>query len=479
MKTPHFWTIRDYFQAIVRFRWRVATVLVAAISLAVLYVLYVPRQYASESKLFVRVGRENAALDPTLTKGETMAVAASREEEMNSILEHLRSHQILERTLDKLDPSPANADAESRERAVISLGDAIYVSSPRSSTVVTIRGQAASASQAQKIVATMVDVYLEDHMRISRSQDSYQFFTDQWKRLADQLEVAQKELCDAKNKAGISSLETRRTAIEGQIDAVETRVHRVGAALAAADAKVNALNASIRPLPEPLLKQMLGGVPNDGLAAMHDQFFQLRVRQEAVRAKYTDAHPIAAAVHEQVREVADTLNHEEPERPHLITAITAQDTANRASLLAEKQCLADQLGVLQQRLAALNDDGVRIDKLARNVRQIETQYLAYAENKEQARMDQALRMERISNISIIQPATLSVLPVRPRKAFALFLATLAGMLAGCVVAVISEQWRISATTSTVYSQRITRANLDAIWRKVDRSQSDVVQEAEV
>ena len=37
----------------------------------------------------------------------------------------------------------------------------------------------------------MIDVYLEEHMRISRSPASYQFFTEQSRRLDEQLEAVQ------------------------------------------------------------------------------------------------------------------------------------------------------------------------------------------------------------------------------------------------------------------------------------------------
>jgi uncharacterized protein involved in exopolysaccharide biosynthesis len=438
MNIPNFWTIRDYLHAVGHYKWRAVAFFAMTMLAATLYLCFAPRQYASESKLFVRVARENAALDPTLTRGETMAVASSREEEMNSIVEHLRCRYILERTLAKLDPDAA-ADPEAREEALIALGDSLYVASPRSSTVVAVQGRARSAERARKIVATAVDVYMEEHMRISRSQTSYQFFTDQSKHLDEQLETAQGALRDGKNKAGIGSIEDRRSAVEGQINAVEGQIHQVGAALAAADAKVLALNAVICRLPEPLLKQMVGGMPNDGLAAMRGQLFQLQVLEEEVRSKYTGSHPVAAAVHQQVQEVTQTLNHEEPDRAQLIAAISAQDTANQASLAAQEHSLQHQLGLLKTSLATLNDDEVRIAKLTRNARQIETQYLACAENKEQARMDQALRSERISNISIIQPATLAILPVHPRKFLTLFLAALGGMLGGVLIALISEQ----------------------------------------
>ena len=123
---------------------------------------------------------------------------------------------------------------------------------------------------------------------------------------------------------------------------------------------------------------------------MRGQLFQLQVHEEEVRSKYTGSHPVAVAATpagpgSQRRAQPRGARRRAPGRGDL-----RQDAANRASLVAQRDILQDQLGRLQRSLAKLNDNEVRIAKLSRNARQIETQYLAYAENTEEARMDQAL-----------------------------------------------------------------------------------------
>ena len=54
-------------------------------------------------------------------------------------------------------------------------------------------------------------------------------------------------------------------------------------------------------------------------------------------------------------------------------------------------------------------------------------------------MDEALRAGKISNLSIIQPATFVPTPARPRKALILLLALLGGSLGATAVAVLSQQ----------------------------------------
>ena len=66
----------------------------------------------------------------------------------------------------------------------------------------------------------------------------------------------------------------------------------------------------------------------------------------------------------------------------------------------------------------------------REVDLIETDYRKYSANLEQARIDQQLEIERMSNVSVVQPASYEPRPVRPRVALNLLLGLFAGALGG-------------------------------------------------
>jgi hypothetical protein len=73
--------------------------------------------------------------------------------------------------------------------------------------------------------------------------------------------------------------------------------------------------------------------------------------------------------------------------------------------------------------------------------------MQYSENMEEARIDKELENDRISNISIVQPATLAEKPVSPSKVF-VALATMMMAAAGTgVVVLASEQLHVHRTTS--------------------------------
>ena len=65
-----------------------------------------PATYRSEARLLLRLGRENATLDPTTTLGQdgVVAVPSSRDNEINSVVEILQGRALLEKVVDALGP---------------------------------------------------------------------------------------------------------------------------------------------------------------------------------------------------------------------------------------------------------------------------------------------------------------------------------------------------------------------------------------
>jgi capsular polysaccharide biosynthesis protein len=68
----------------------------------------------------------------------------------------------------------------------------------------------------------------------------------------------------------------------------------------------------------------------------------------------------------------------------------------------------------------------------------ETNYKKYFDKLEQARIDHALEMVKISNISVVQPATYPIKPVRPKKLLNIALGLFLGIFGAIGLAFISE-----------------------------------------
>lgn len=97
-------------------------------------------------------------------------------------------------------------------------------------------------------------------------------------------------------------------------------------------------------------------------------------------------------------------------------------------------------------MRSLPEAEMKLVKLQRELALQDGKYRKYAENLEQARIDQALEMNKISNISVVQAATASMKPVWPKKAQNLALGVLFGILGGIGLAFTFEHFDHSLKT---------------------------------
>jgi uncharacterized protein involved in exopolysaccharide biosynthesis len=107
-------------------------------------------------------------------------------------------------------------------------------------------------------------------------------------------------------------------------------------------------------------------------------------------------------------------------------------------LEARKAKLAEQQLLLKSELRKLNEQEAHVNQLQRELDLLAANYKTYSESLEQSRVDQALKTEGITNVSIVQPASFEPKPARPRKGRTLMLAWLIGLVGGVAVALLSE-----------------------------------------
>ncbi len=168
------------------------------------------------------------------------------------------------------------------------------------------------------------------------------------------------------------------------------------------------------------------GLADTAAARMREQLYALEIRQQELESRETPAHPQLIQIKAQVAQAHETLGQEitpsqvtKGENRTYIDLELAMfhNEANAASLGAEKSSLGNQLADARHALQTINESELEITSLQRDIEVSRTKYRRYVDNLEQARIDQALATERISNINILQQPTVSYTPVRPRAAF--------------------------------------------------------------
>src|SRR5690606_32783272 len=174
--------------------------------------------------------------DPTATTGQTISLNESRESEINSVLEILRSRALFEITVDRIGPArvlggdaleegvTAAEVAKYRERAIERLAKSSQIYAVRRSSIISVSCKARSPELAQEIVRTLMDAYLERHLDANRTAGSLPFFTEQAELLRTQLVEAEAELLRRKNGMKLTSVEGERANLLAAIASVDADI---------------------------------------------------------------------------------------------------------------------------------------------------------------------------------------------------------------------------------------------------------------
>jgi uncharacterized protein involved in exopolysaccharide biosynthesis len=475
-------SVRDACRILFRHKRKMAVAFCATLAVVVMAVIVWPRSYRSESRLLVRLGKESVGLDPTASLGQTVSVEGLRENEINSEIDMLRSRVVLEDVVKRIGAQNIlnsgaggepglldgvmsalrsaktwlNGDTDPTERAIAKLEKTLSVTAPRKSNVVVVTCKAREPKLAQQILKAYLDAYLVMHVKANRTSGSYDFFVDQSELVREQLTLANEELRDAKNKNGLASVEGQRQNVQAQANAIELALLENERAKSSSEAKIAALRKTLAELPEQQLAEEIDA-PSLATDTMRNELYKVQILEKEASSRYTALHPTVIALRRQVEETRKILAAEESRASHKTKRLSpvhqsvqtdlAAEQATAAARQAESSSLKQQFDAVQSKIRALNDNELRITELSRKVELLEASYRNYATNREQARIDQALELGRISNVNVVQPASLLAKPSNPRLQLTLLVGLFLATVGAVLVAFVAEYFDPSLRTS--------------------------------
>jgi capsular exopolysaccharide synthesis family protein len=422
--------------------------------------------YRSEAKLFVRVGRETVTLDPTATTGTIVPVSQSRESEMGTELEILKSTEIASKVVDSIgleafvalpkEQSKGNLlgrlaltnQINERESVMLDVMKKLQVDVQKDSWIISLAYEEKSPELAQHVLSTFINCYLEKHIEVHRTPGSYQFFVQESKQLRDKLAVTEKELRDTMNQTGVSSFEEQQQVILGRIGTLQADTDSAEAELAASRAKAQELQQTLTNTPDLVVTGATVGLPNAAADSMRSRLYELQILEQDLVSKFEPESRQVQDVRRQIAAAQALLDQENQARSTLTKGLNSTyqtlqssflaEQANISSLQARVSELRSKSELAKAELKTLNNNSITITNLLREAQIQEANYRKYSENLEQARIDDAMETRKISNINIVQSATLPIRPARPNRILNLIIGLLIGIFGAVVVAFSSE-----------------------------------------
>ena len=442
----------------------------SGVMLVVIAITFVgPKKYSSEAKLFVRLGRESVSLDPTATTGQVISLNESRESEINSVFESLRSREVLgnvvsevgaqvvlgknaaddkTQTASLVQSLPFLAPYSYEDEAIKHLSKHLGLSHAKKSSIINISYQAQSPELARTIVTRLVDQARETHMRVNRTDGSLEFFAAQVGMLRDKVASLEAKRNELKGRAGIANLPEQIALKLRQIDELQTRLIETESSLVASTAELKSQRELLATIPETVTASETTGMPNTAIDGLREQLFILQARELELEARYDADHPLLTEIGKQVDAVQNLFEKEpvqtqvEQQHNEVHQAVELATRNNESSVIALEAhvgALRDKLTPLRSELSELIASETQLAQLDREISIETANYIKYSDNLEQSRINQELESTNISNLNVLQQPSFSITPTSPKRLFNLSLGLVVAVVASVSVGVLREQ----------------------------------------
>ncbi|MFN3193284.1 MAG: GumC family protein [Aureliella sp.] len=504
-------TLFDILGAAWKYRVRVVATAAVTFVLGVIAIFLWPKKYESEAQLFVRLGRGSARLD-TATVGQTISIQESREGEMNSIVNLLESRGLAEAVVDDLgverilkkyafievllegitdsipslgggavgdddDPMALTQDeidaGKRRDLAIKEFMSNLKIDLPKKSTTISVVYRGRTNKLAQVAVQSVVDQFQSMHLQAHQSTGSLSFFESQFAAQAQIVNDCENDLRLAKNEHGIVTLAHRQDSLREEFTETKKLQLAAKSEYEAALQRVSALEQDFADLPKTVNSERRKGIAENARDAMRDRLYDLEIREKELSAKFSDSHPQLVKVRSQLESARSILDDQPQEREQSVEAVNPVVIAVENELIKAKSelkatkarvdALSKLEGELRQRQEELNDLEVLSQELQRKIDLAKDNYNIYAKKLEEARINDALDQESLSNVTLVAPPTLHFKHSSPKRSLLAVLVLMLSGLSGVAVALISDYFDRAAESAQLREAEfsIYRSNVES------------------
>jgi uncharacterized protein involved in exopolysaccharide biosynthesis len=507
-------SVRDVVYVLFRHKGKILLFFLAVLAAVTAYTYLVAEAYRSQSKLLIRVGRESVSPDPSVS-GPLMPVFQDRENEVNSEIAILTSQPLAEQVVDAVGPEMfllrpdelkskeaaqedlrivrrftrgikyaiekalISADFISeltpKEKAVKEFMESLSVAAERRTNIIDVNFDAAGPELAKNTLDALVKFYLERHIAAYAAQASPQFFEDQEKRLKDELTTREQALEKYRTEHGIVSMSDQRENLMQLVSTLQKDVNDSVALVSGAKARVESLEKALASSPKNVELSRVTGRANPASDTLKQRLQELKLEETSLAARYPDTHRPLIDLRDKIKQVEASLTKEQDTRTEVTTGVDENHQALKLSLdtersqyeahVARSAALQGELDKTHAQLDALAGQESEFVRLQREVDLAEKEYKEYRDNLQRARISAALDMDKVSNVSVVQSASLPMAPVKPNKPLNIALGALLGLFGGVFLAFAVEYLDDSLNMTAKAEKRLGVPVLAALSEK--------------
>lgn len=458
--------LRDFLNILFKRKAKIILCFFGILFLVVFVTIISTKIYESEAKIYVHAGRKSLPLDSASHFQERILINQSMENQVNSEIEILNSPELIKNVVEILGPEAFGENAAAygvdktsfigklrhklkaalsfpkkaiaglmsspdkgvsinlTEKTADRIRNSLSVEHVEDSSVIRLSFASHNPRLARDTLATLINEYLKKHRELVGTPKSHEFFTRESSKTAKELQAAENRLKEFKNQINVGSLEEHRQILSQQIGALNQRLKDTRANIDAFQRMSYAQAGNKGLTPAFYAPGETSGIESPAINGMRDRIYELKLKEQELLSTYKESSVPVMEVRRQIREAR--------------TLFQQAKRSMTGALQAQADSLASEIDKANQELKTLNDSEYQLAQLEREKQLLEKKFQTYARNLEQSRIDQALEMEEISNIKIVQAPIVPNEAVKPRTKLTLILGFMLALFASLGLAFFSE-----------------------------------------
>jgi uncharacterized protein involved in exopolysaccharide biosynthesis len=435
--------------------WKAGLLTFAAALLGVaLAISITPRHYTSQMKLLVKRER----LDPVLSP-QSVSAQQSRMEvtdtELNSEAELLHSRDLLESVVlasglieSKTPGLPAAA--EGIALTVKALDRDLSVKILKRTTLIEVQYTSTDPRLAARVLSNLARLYLDKHLAVNRPSGAYEFFTTQVDDYRAKLRSAEERLKDFGAREHVVSATAEGVATLQRLADFEADLQQAEAAVIETTRRLDEIQLQLRSLPPRVTTSIRTSQNAEYVRDLRANVLALELKLADLSGKFAPTYPPLVVLQKQLDQtkgalasaehtpITDETTDRDPTYQWLDSEAARVRVEHEASV-ARAASLKRSIAIYRARAAELDAKDVAQQRLSRDVKSAEDNFLLYQQKQEETRIADALDHRRFANVVVAEAPNVPSLPSDDRRRTALILlGTTISFLLGLGAAVALE-----------------------------------------
>ena len=439
-------SLRDFLHVIFKRKFQILLFFVVTVCVVTVGTFITEPIYKANAHILVKMGRENLYIPTNSTNNQIINFKG--DDQINSEIELLKSRSLAEKVIKSIGLNTIYKNLDETD-AVLKFQNSLSIEGIKKSSVITIGFKHKDPKMAATIINTLVNGYLDQHLLVHKTPQSYNFFKEQSQVLKNKLEAAEDGLKAFKKKHNITALGEEQSLLLRQIADLRTELDRTLSQEAETERRILQIRRQLDKTPETI--QQEEEIDHNPLliSEMEKKMVELELKEKELIAKYTPQNHLVQNVKEEIKIVREKLDEQQNKRhgkSHIGPNTTYQllqeelfrNQAEIKALGAKKETQNIQLANYQDRLEQFNRIEVELNRLQQGVDLNRQNYRLYLTKFEESRISDAMDNKKIANVSLIEPALPPLRPVGPKVLLNILLSIFLGGFGGLGLAFLGE-----------------------------------------